>query len=267
MTWTTRLRSEGAGGLAVWREGRGAPLVLIHGVGLRAEAWAGMMPKLSARFDVHAVDMPGHGASVRRGERGLEAFVDRFAAYLSALNTPIFLAGHSMGAMIALKLGARMPQSVAGVAALNGIHRRSAEAAEAVKARAALLDGKTIADPVVPLERWFRTHPEGPSASAAEACRTWLTECDPAGYAVAYEAFANADGPSDQTLANLTCPCLFLTGTKDLNSTPAMSLEMAARTSQGRAEIFETAAHMLPMTHAEDAADIILNTFKVAHDA
>ncbi|MEX0632384.1 alpha/beta fold hydrolase [Serratia ureilytica] len=43
--------------------GRGEPLVLIHGVGMNAEAWYPQLDALSAHFRVIAVDMPGHGES------------------------------------------------------------------------------------------------------------------------------------------------------------------------------------------------------------
>ncbi|WP_312858733.1 alpha/beta fold hydrolase [Rhizobium sp. G21] len=43
--------------------GAGDPLVLIHGVGMRLEAWTPQIEALSKRFEVIAVDLPGHGES------------------------------------------------------------------------------------------------------------------------------------------------------------------------------------------------------------
>ena len=43
--------------------GAGEPLVLIHGVGLRLDAWAAQIEGLSATHRVIALDMPGHGGS------------------------------------------------------------------------------------------------------------------------------------------------------------------------------------------------------------
>ena len=62
MTWTTRPRSDLAG-LACIRAGDGPPVLLIHGVGLRAEAWGAVIDRLAERFAVHAIDLPGHGES------------------------------------------------------------------------------------------------------------------------------------------------------------------------------------------------------------
>ncbi len=45
-------------------EGPGDPVVLIHGIGHRRQAWAEVPQRLRARgFDVYVVDLPGHGES------------------------------------------------------------------------------------------------------------------------------------------------------------------------------------------------------------
>ena len=113
MTWTTRPRSEGAGQIAYWRDGTGPALILIHGVGLRAEAWAALAPQLANRFTLYAVDMPGHGASPLGSVRALPDYVDRLHAFAKALGEPVSIVGHSMGAMIALELAARDPDEPA----------------------------------------------------------------------------------------------------------------------------------------------------------
>ena len=109
MIWTTQPRSEVPGGLAARQIGDGPPLILIHGVGLRSEAWAGVMPQLSAQFAVSAVDMPGHGGSPLGKARELTDYVSRFVDYVQSLGQRVIVAGHSMGALIALELAARLP--------------------------------------------------------------------------------------------------------------------------------------------------------------
>ena len=79
MTWQTPPRSSTRRGAAYVDLGDGEPVVLVHGVGLRLEAWAPQIASLAATHRVVAVDLPGHGASapIQTGS-GLAAFVDWF---------------------------------------------------------------------------------------------------------------------------------------------------------------------------------------------
>lgn len=250
MTWTIRPRCK-LGALAAISNGAGPEVLLVHGVGLRAEAWCGQLGALAQRCHVLAVDLPGHGESPRLGTTPkISAFTDAIAVNLTK---PMVVVGHSFGAMIALDIATRYPGLVHGVAALNGIFRRDTSAKEAVLARSALLDGMTAVDPSVTLTRWFGSDP----STERDACQTWLSEIDPAGYRDAYRVFAAEDGPSAEALQNLTCPALFLTGADEPNSTPQMSRRMASLAPLGKAVVVEGASHMLPMTHARQVSTIL----------
>src|SRR5204863_292870 len=50
-------------GLAYERIGSGPPLVLLHGVGHRRQAWGAVLDRLTPHRDVILVDLPGHGES------------------------------------------------------------------------------------------------------------------------------------------------------------------------------------------------------------
>ncbi len=263
MTWTTRPRFEGPGGLAYWREGAGPALVLIHGVGLRAEAWGAMMPLLATEYAVYALDMPGHGDSHLSNVSSLADYATRIANFVETLEGPVAVAGHSMGAILSLHVARALPKKVNAVAAINAIYRRTPEAAQAVRDRAAsLATGK--ADPAPTLARWFGDAPVGDKKACADACRDWLTNVDYAAYAAAYHHFAHQEGPSEDQLKALDIPALFLTADGDPNSTPAMSQAMAALAPKGRAHVVKNAAHMMPMTHPQDAARELLATLKDA---
>ena len=51
--------------LAYTRSGSGAPLVLLHGIGLSRRSWNPVIPTLAQHFDVIAVDLPGFGESAQ----------------------------------------------------------------------------------------------------------------------------------------------------------------------------------------------------------
>ncbi len=263
MTWTIQPRSNASvesGALSYVRMGVGPPLVLIHGVGLRAESWAGVMPLLVGHFTVYAVDMPGHGGSPLAGAKHLDDYAARIEAFVEDLEGPVCIAGHSMGAALAIHVAVSMPDKIRAVAALNAIYHRSDSAKKEVQARAAALI--SVTDPTPTLIRWFGAEPKGEMKEAALACGEWLRNGDADGYASAYRVFASHDGP--QSLTALKIPALFMTGVYDLNSTPAMSHAMAAIAPFGRAYASDTAAHMMPMTHCKEVGRALSDFYQSA---
>jgi len=255
MTSITLPRYE-IGGLSAIIAGDGNPVLLLHGVGLRAEAWQAQIDALCAHYHVIAPDMPGHGQSPHpTGLRRLADYAQAYLPVLEQLGRPVMIVGHSMGAMIALELASREPEKVRAVAALNAIFERSPKAAQAVQERAAALDGVTASNPEATLNRWFADS----LSKERDACETWLRAGNPAGYKLAYTAFAHAEGPSRRALETLACPALFATGALEPNSTPEMSRAMAGIAPHGRVQIVENAAHMMPMTHADEVNAALLN--------
>lgn len=253
--WDARDRAPW-GQLAAVQKGAGDAVLLLHGVGLRAEAWSAQIDVLSREFSVTAPDLPGHGGSEPlENYPHLADFTDRIA---EAISEPTFVAGHSMGAMISIDLAFRYPAKVRGLAALNAIFQRDAEANSAVRARAAALEPTQELNPESTLQRWF-----GDSNSVeGQACRNWLTSVKLDGYRAAYRVFAIEDGPSEPELADVSCPALFMTGTADPNSTPEMSEKMASLTPNGHAIIVKAAAHMMPMTHQDRVNTALLSFFR-----
>ena len=261
MTCAIPQRSETRSGAAYVAKGAGEPLVLVHGVGLRLDAWAAQIEGLSATHRVIALDMPGHGGSASLPR---DAQLPDFVAWLAQAFDDLGLeranlAGHSMGALITGGMVAEHPDRLDRVALLCGVHRRTAEAAAAVRARAeALRNGER--DSAGPLAPWFgedRTNP------AYLLVREWLDAVDGDGYATAYTAFATGDATYADIWPEVVQPALFLTGALDANSTPAMAHRMAAAAPRGRAVVIEGHGHMAPMT-APTAVNDALRTWLTA---
>ena len=245
-------RKKTAGGTAYHEAGSGEPVVLIHGVGMRLEAWAPQIKSLSGGHRVIAVDMPGHGGSAKLpvGSR-LEEFVAWFGRFLDEMEIETAnVAGHSMGALVSGGAAATFGARIKRVAYLNGVYRRDPEAKAAVLARAAAIP-VTGVDKEGPLARWFGDDRD--SAVARELTREWLSVVDPEGYAVAYAAFAGGDETYADGWKDVRGPALFLTGSDDPNSTPLMAEQMAALAPKGWVRIVEGHRHMVNLT----APDIV----------
>ncbi len=97
--------------LAFERHGRGEPLVLVHGIGHRRQAWYPVLDQLAEQREVVLVDLPGHGESdplVTEGRPIDDVLGSLFRQFLAdqQLDRP-HVAGNSLGGRIALEAGVR----------------------------------------------------------------------------------------------------------------------------------------------------------------
>ena len=87
--------------------GQGPVLLLLHGTGSGSFSWRGLMPLLSAHFQVIAPDLPGHAFTSRgpEGSLSMQGMSEGLRALLLQLNvTPSIIGGHSAGAAIAANM-------------------------------------------------------------------------------------------------------------------------------------------------------------------
>ena len=250
-------------GPIAWREaGKGAPVLLIHGVGLNADAWEPQIVALATRRRVIAIDMPGHGQSDLLPEGTvLSDYVTAIAGLIDALGiSPVPVIGHSMGALIALGLALDYPEKIAAMVALNAVYCRDPVARSAVELRAAQLTGGAF-EVEGPIARWY---PDDPNGLLARRTADWLRAVDPKGYAAAYRVFATSDHAHEGRLGELACRSLFMTGVSDHNSTPAMSDRMAREAPYGRSVALPGALHMMHLTHPAETTNTIVKFIDAA---
>jgi pimeloyl-ACP methyl ester carboxylesterase len=91
------------------------PLVLLHGGGATATAWAGVARELSGRFRVFAPDQPGSPgrSTVERRFRSTTELTAWVRELVEALGVgPVRLVGHSSGAHLALSCALERPGTV-----------------------------------------------------------------------------------------------------------------------------------------------------------
>lgn len=112
-------------------------LILIHGAGMDGTVW-----QLQSRYLAHrnirvlAIDLPGHGHSNGTALTSVGEMADWVAAFMQAAGVgKAAVAGHSMGALIALEVAARHPARVRkvglfGSAAAMPVHPELVQAAK-----------------------------------------------------------------------------------------------------------------------------------------
>jgi pyruvate dehydrogenase E2 component (dihydrolipoamide acetyltransferase) len=105
----------GAGTLRFIRHGEGGePLVLLHGFGGDLNNWMFNTEPLAADRAVFAVDLPGHGGSVKQvGDGEVDTLVGTVRELLDSQGIErAHLAGHSMGGLVAAELALSDPGRV-----------------------------------------------------------------------------------------------------------------------------------------------------------
>ncbi|MBZ9657744.1 alpha/beta fold hydrolase [Mesorhizobium sp. ESP-6-4] len=242
------IRSKAPDGTGFIRAGSGAPVLLIHGVGMDAAIWQPQIAAMQDRFDVIAIDMLGHGSSPLPPENArLSDFADQAIRLLDHLGLArVAVIGHSMGALVAQEIALRAPSRISALICLNAVFRRPPELAQAVRERAAALGGP--GDPsaiAATIARWFGDPIPPALSDAAATARAALEGVDRQGYARTYRLFASADTAHADRLPDLTVPALFMTGSEDRNSTAAMSAAMARLAPAGRCVVLNDEKHMM----------------------
>jgi pimeloyl-ACP methyl ester carboxylesterase len=103
------------------KTGKGPALVLLHTLRTQLDLFEKVIPELSKRFTVYALDYPGHGYSdIPQARYDADFFVRAVEGFLDKLDLrDVTLAGVSIGGPIALVIAARHNPRVARVVAIN----------------------------------------------------------------------------------------------------------------------------------------------------
>jgi pyruvate dehydrogenase E2 component (dihydrolipoamide acetyltransferase) len=98
----------------------GDPVVLVHGFGGDKNSWLFVQQPLAEERTVHALDLPGHGASGKDvGEGSLAVLAGTVAGFLDALGIErAHLVGHSLGGAVVAAVAQARPDRVASLVLL-----------------------------------------------------------------------------------------------------------------------------------------------------
>lgn len=209
-------------GIFFAERGVGPALVCVHGAGGSHRHWGGLLAGLAGAARVIALDLPGHERSAARGGDSsapgtvsIAAYAADVAAFLDALGLerPL-LAGHSMGAAIALELTAAAPERVAGLVLVG--------AAARLRVAPALLAGLAEDPPGAVEQLVALMYPEPAAHLHAPAAADYL-RC----VKILRADFAACDGWDIRArLGGLALPALVLGGDADVMTPPRLAAEL-----------------------------------------
>jgi len=104
-------------------QGQGPAIVLLHGFMENARIWRFFLPKLTSKFKVIRVNLPGHGkSSVFSESHSMDFMAEAVNAVLEAEKIEkAMLVGHSMGGYVALAIAELYPRKVGGMVLFSSI--------------------------------------------------------------------------------------------------------------------------------------------------
>lgn len=231
-------------------------VAFLHGAGMDHTVWM-----LQARWFAHhgrnvlAFDLPGHGRSQGPGLASIEAMADFVAAALKSADAPdAALAGHSMGALVALELASR---GQARALALLG-------AAEAMPVHPKLLAAARGNDhaAIDMIADWG--FGRGAQLGGAQNPGAWMV-----GGGV--RLLETAKGPAlgddlaacdsykgaPQAAAKVKCPALIVVGTADRMTPPAGARALAAKIPGARTVDIAGSGHMMMVEKPDATLDAL----------
>jgi len=246
---TLSSRNFAADGTAFIVSGASLPtLVFIHGVGMNADVWQPQLEHFSDSYQVIAYDFLGHGESPMANDNPtLDDYVEQLNRLIEHVGVSSFsLAGHSMGALIAVAFALKYPDKVLNLVAINIVYNRTQkEQNRVLQGVKKVIESDEIGNTDQTLKRWFSGKNSAEESKKIAKIKRWLADVSPHGYGRAYRLFALADQAFVNKLSLLTMPVLYLTGDDDPNSTPAMSKQMAELTPNGEFLSIAGEAHMM----------------------
>lgn len=218
-------------------EGRGRPVVLLHGWGVSSQSLAGVTARLAADFRVLSVDLPGFGWSQAPAEAwGTQEYAELVLRFLDERGaSSIALLGHSFGGRVAIRLSAHRPERVSRLVlvASAGVRLPRSLAVRA-KIAATRLVGRVLAFP-----GW------GPTGE--RLLRRWRDRMGSRDYRAAgvmrptLVRVVNED--LTPMLPQIQAPTLLLWGDRD-SEVPRPAVEiLAARIPRARLTVFPGAGH------------------------
>ncbi len=233
-------------GLAYTDEGKGLPVVFVHGFPLQRGAWQKQIAALRSSYRVIAPDLRGLGESDSgSGPATMAQFAEDIHGLLQQISRePVVLIGHSMGGYVALAFARQFPKMLRGLALVAT--KAGNDTPEGAAGRRATADkvktegSKVVVDAMTP--KMLAT--SNADARLVEQVRALMAPSKPQGVIAALLGMAERPD-STAMLAGITCPTLVITGADDTVIPPAESEKLAKAIPGAQLAVIPQAGHLV----------------------
>jgi pimeloyl-ACP methyl ester carboxylesterase len=247
----------GAAQFSYLERGKGAALVLLHGLGSAARSWQHQLAGLSETFHVIAWDAPGYGRS-----SGLEAespdagdYARSLATFLDRLGVrKLHLVGQSLGAIMAARFAAEHPERILSLT-LTSPASGDARLPDEERVRHA---DERLEDLITLGPRGFaeKRGPRLVSANAPEETRNTAIETmamiRPDGYSRALRMLSGADSRADVARLRADLRVQFILGDADEITRPESIRAIAAARPEAPVHVVPGAGHAVYLERPVD---------------
>ncbi len=230
-------------------------VVLIHGAATDGTVWRYQADALAREgFSPVAVDLPGHGDSEGEPSTTIKGYAGWLLAYLSVLDEPVHLVGHSMGALVALETAAARPDLVRSITLLG--------VADRMPVNPDLLAGTTGDDVTVfvTMGSWMHARQPVDAPEWKIDDTVAILQRSQPGIAFADLTACNDYPGAAGAAATVSVPMLLILGDQDLMTKPAAAEPIEGAAPDATTVIVEGAGHML-MVERPDVVNEALIAF------
>lgn len=239
----------------------GAPVVLLHGLGLDLGMWDEQFEGLTDAFHIIAVDLPGHGLSPETdGVPTFDEMAGKVAAAIEVLAVgPVHLVGLSVGGMIAQALTVTYPAMVRSLTLVATSCTFPEAVRQMLRARAltAEADGMVVMAESH-IARWFPEAFRRKRPEVLDRIRKTLIRQDRTFHARLWDMVAALD--MEMQIAAVAVPTLVIVGAED-PSAPLAAGELIARQIGDDAEVavLPDCGHFPPIEFPESFNALLRN--------
>ena len=238
--------------------GSGAPLLLIHGLGVSGAVFEPLIPALALRYQVIVPDLRGHGQSRRLpGPDSAERLAADIENLLDLLGIgSCFALGYASGGAVAQQLARSQPGRVRGLALVCAYARSATTIREHIQSRLRPELFRLLgAAGVGRLAAHTGCSRGAPADTLAFVCDAMAAND---GQRIAPIARSLLDFDSRPWLKQIVCPALVVAGAADTITPPRAARELADGLPNARLQIIPQAGHWLVKTHTAALLDLIL---------